>query len=403
MLSMFRVRQWLATSILIGLTALTACGGSNGNGSNPPALSNSPVRITFSGVGALGIFDPSISEDPATGRLWMSYSEVSVSANSSWGVGLRLAFSDDGQTWQDAGAIQPFTDVTVGPLTVTSPEPAIPASSPGTWQNETSTLVYDANAAPAERWKLFWHQVLWANNNIYFASYSWVAMKAAATPLGLATAASVKLFSGYLVKSDGNTTTAPAFSPIGGPAQIALDTKHAELSNCVFAEPGLLSNSAGLHLALDCQYLGPTVQPYTTLLRCANPGCTTTASASWNYIGRITSPSDAQMIDAKYKGLSAPALTQKAGTYYLVTTPVDATGDRYDGCRVYRFTDLATGALQRSAGTLVTVQQVAGLAGSHHGACAYHERLQRGIVYSQLVAADAPTIFQMFQSGMDIP
>jgi hypothetical protein len=387
--------------LLVAMSAVVmACNGSS-DSSTP---NTDPVRITFSGVGAQGIFDPSIAEDPDTGRLWMSYSEVGDSANSFWGVGIRLAYSDDGRTWHDAGAIAPFTDVTVGPLTVTSPgEPEILADSPGTWQNETSTLIYDQNASSGARWKILWHQILWVNNSIYMASYSWIAMKEAATPEGLAAATPVKLFGGYLLKTDGETTGAPAFSPIAGPPRIALETKHADLSTCVFGEPGAMATSAGLYLSFDCQLLGPTVTPYAVLFRCDAPGCVMTDSASWSYITRMLAPSDAQAIDPAYKGLSATAFAEKAGNVYLIATPVDATGDRYDGCRVYRFTDLANGTLERSTGSLVTVTQVAGIPDTHHGACAYHASLADGIIYSQLITEDDPTIFQIYASRVDIP
>jgi hypothetical protein len=334
----------------------------------------------------------------------MSYSEVGNSTNSLWGVGIRLAWSDDGVTWQDAGAIAPFTDVTVGPLTVTSPgEPAIPADTPGTWQHETSTLVYDPNATAGERWKVLWHQILWENNSIYLASYSWIAMKAAATPEGLAAAAPVKLFGGYLLKPDGETTGGPAFSPIAGPPQVALHTKHADLATCVFGEPGAMATGAGLSLSFDCQVLGgPTVEPYAVLFRCA-AGCAITNPAEWTYVTRMLAPADAQAIDPAYKGLSATAFAEQSGGVYLIATPVAVSGDRYDGCRVYRFSDLASGTLERSGGALVTVAQLAGVPDTHHGACAYHPDLAYGLVYSQLVTADAPAIFQMFQSRVGIP
>jgi hypothetical protein len=323
--------------------------------------------------------------------------------NSSWGVGLRLAYSDDGRTWQDAGVLAPFTDVTLGSLTTGPGEPPILANSPGTWQNETSTLIYDANAAAGERWKLLWHQVLWANNAIYFASYSWIAMKAAATPLELDTAPPVKLFGGYLLKSDGEISGLPAHPPIAGPPQIQLDTKHAELSTCVFGEPGLLATAAGLYLTMDCQLLGPTVTPYAVLFRCVTPGCVMTSSASWSYITRTLGPSDAQAIDPSYKGLSATAFAENAGNVYLIATPVATAGDRYDGCRVYRVTDLASGSLQRSAGALVTITQVDGIPGTHHGACAYHASLADGLLLSQLIPSATPAIFQLYASGVDVP
>ena len=76
------------------------------------------------------------------------------------------------------------------------PTGSIPAGSQGIWQSETSTLIYDPAATPAERWKLIWFQYLNANLTSFFADHSWIAMKTASTPLGLLTATPVKLFGG---------------------------------------------------------------------------------------------------------------------------------------------------------------------------------------------------------------
>src|SRR5262249_39808930 len=147
----------------------------------------------------------------------------------------------------------------------------------------------------------------------------------------LAAATSVKLFTSYLAKSDGQASGAPAFAPIGGPAAIALDRKDPSLGACVFGEPAALSAADGLYLALDCQWLGARVEPHTILLRCAWPGCTITEAATWTVVGRLTEPRDAKRIDEKYKGFGGTALAEKNGKYYLIATPVETTGTRYDG------------------------------------------------------------------------
>lgn len=97
------------TAILL-IIFLSACGGGKGNAPSDPISPVAPAaeKLTFSGIGDLGIFDPSITLDPSSGRLWMSYSSVNTSPNYSssvyWAVSTRLAYSDDdGLSWQDAG------------------------------------------------------------------------------------------------------------------------------------------------------------------------------------------------------------------------------------------------------------------------------------------------------------
>ena len=41
-------------------------------------------KLTFTGVGSGGIFDPSVTKDPTTGKLWMSYSAVEPSYNGGY-------------------------------------------------------------------------------------------------------------------------------------------------------------------------------------------------------------------------------------------------------------------------------------------------------------------------------
>lgn len=355
--------------------------------------------------GPRGVFDPSVTEDPATGRLWMSYSSFQASTHSSWGVELRIAYSDDGERWHDAGTVQRHSEVLVGPLETTeADEPEVDEGTRGTWQNETSTLVYDEHAPREQRWKLFWHQSLWAKDAPRYASYGWIALKMADTPENLAHAEPIKLFTGYMARSAASSAGMPVFSPIPRPPAIELDKRDPQLGACVFGQPAALSAHDALYLALDCAWLGTRPSLHTVLLRCSYPGCDVTSAASWTVVGRLTEPRDAPRIDERYKGFGGTSLAEKDGRYYLIATPVTVKGDRYDGCQVFRFEDLAQGKLERQRrDTLVVARTVRGIADTHHGACAAHAGLKSGILMSQILSTAAPRVMQIRSTGVELP
>jgi hypothetical protein len=356
------------------------------------------------GIGARGVFDPSVTEDPETRRLWMSYSSFDASLHSQSGVNVRIASSDDGETWRDAGIVHAFTDVVVGPLDATDAgEVSVDEASRGTWQNEASTLVYDSRAPREQRWKLFWHQVMWVNDIPRYASYSWIALKMADAPENLARAPTIKLFTGYMARTAGESAAPPAVSPIPGPPAIQLDKKDPQLGACMFGQPTAISAPDGLYLALDCAWLGTHALLHTTLLKCAYPGCTVTDAASWTVVGRLTEPRDGLQLDEQYKGFGGTALVESGGHYYLIATPITAKDNRYDGCNVYRFENLNQGKLERRRGKLVVAQRVRGIPETHHGACAAHSRLQGGILLSQIVSSAAPRLMQIRRSGVQLP
>ncbi len=404
---------------MVLLLVLAGCGGSS-ESSNPDAGNPAvPERITFADGGALGIFDPSIAQDPNTHRLWMSYSAVDASrynypTDLYWSASIRLAFSDDsGDTWQDAGVVvADFTEPVVGGPTmdVTPPAPLIDYPSAGIWQSETSSLVYDPGAPPAERWKLIWFQYLNADLVSYFLDYSWIAMKAAATPLDLASATPVKLFGGFGLQADGEITGDPVFSPIGTPPAIRLNadlTRAApgadldHLDVCVFAEPGLHATGSGLYLSMFCADLS-IPDEFIVAFRCPSP-CTMTDPAAWEYLGRVLTPADAAVIGRDH--FQAPAFVTQNNKTYLLATPVDTTaGNRYDGCRAYEFADVDTGTLLvDGGGQLLVVQRVDGKAGTHHGACEAIDGLQGGIIYSQFEPDGVPETFRLYKSQVSLP
>lgn len=391
---------------------LNACGGNSGSSF---VATPAPERVVFAGAGDLGIFDPSVTRDPGTGRLWMSYSSVDTSIyylpSIYWAVSVRLAFSDDdGVTWQDAGVVvAPKVETLVGPMPEAHPTGSIPANSPGIWQSETSSLIYDPSAPLTERWKLVWHQYLNANLTSFFADYGWITMKMASTPAGLAVAAPVKLFGGAGLQPDGSNTGAPVFSPTGGVPAIQLNTDLtqaavgadlADLNLCVFAEPGLHATNNAVYLAIFCADAATMpVTEYLVYFRCASP-CDMTSAAGWEYLGRLLTPADAQAAtgDDHYQ---APALVEKNGRTYLLATPVDTTsGNRYDGCRVYEFTDVDTNQLRRNNGQLVEVARVNGAAGTHNGACADYNGLDGGILFSQFEETNPAETFEVYKSNV---
>ncbi len=394
---------------------LTACGGGSGGSSGTV----SPERITFTGGGGLGIFDPSIEQKPGDTRMWMSYSAVDkssfYSSTTYWGVSIRLAYSDDnGITWQDGSVdVSSFTDRIVGPMAVTSPMPPIVTTSAGVWQSETSSLVYDPGALAGQEWKIIWFQYLNSNLNNYFLDYSWIAMKTAATPQGLATATTVKLFGGFGIQSDGEITGTPSFSPIGGPAAIALDSdlnraavgaSLSDLSKCVFAEPGMAATSTAVYLSIFCADVNTNPpEEYLMQFKCASP-CTMTNAADWEYLGKLLTPADAAAATGR-DHYQAPSLVEQNGKTYLITTPVDTTsGNRYDGCVVYEFEDVNTNKLLKdSGGKLIEVTSVSGDPSLHNGACDYFDGLSGGIIYSQFDPANAPETFRIYKSQVSIP
>jgi len=401
---------------------ISACGGSDDD--DPVAVAtcstarvNGAVeanRITFDGAGTLGIFDPSITRDPGSGRLWMSYSAVDESSyyvpTTYWGVSICLAYSDDnGGSWQDAGrVVASHTEQRVGPVT----SPPIAADSPSIWQSEMSSLIYDPGATVDERWKIIWVQYLHANNTSYFADFSWIAMKAASTPAGLVNATPVKLFGGYGINPEGGNAGSPVYSPIAAAPALQLNTdltktiagaNLAELDKCVFAEPGLYASSSAVYLAIFCADAATApVTEYVVYFRCNSP-CDMTQAASWEYVGRLLTPADA--FDATGEDhFQAPSLVEKGGNIYLIVTPVNTTsGNLYYGCEVYKFVDIDSITLERNAGILVSHGSISGEASVHSGACDAYDGLQGGIVISKFNPLNAPETFRIYKTLVSLP
>jgi len=420
--------------LLFMLLSLIACSnggdGDNGGTNNGPA---EPVKLAISGTtaGTLGIFDPSAAEDPATHRLWMSYSSIDPSSYATyndptityWQVSIRLAYSDDnGANWQDSGTVvSPSVETLVGPMTAAHPGGDIPVNSEAIWQSETSSLIYDPNANAGEQWKLIWYQYLHADGRSFFADYQWIALKMAATPEELAAATPIKLFGGAGLQPENTNDASPVFAPIGGAPAIQLNSDLTntlgaadlnDLSACIFAEPGLYANTSAVYLIVFCADAStiPTlggITQYIVHFRCNSP-CDMTSASSWEYLGRLLSPTDTQAVTTD-NHFQAPSIVEKNGSAYLIVTPVDKSNplvDRYDGCKVYKFSDLNSNQLVRHSGDLVEFANVSAVnrdSDSHHGACDAISDMQGGILLSQTGTVGTANTFQIFKSQVLLP
>ena len=204
-------------------------------------------KLTFAGVGSGGIFDPSVTQDPTTGKLWMSYSAVEPSVlfpiANKISPHTRLAYSSDsGETWVDIGAVNVIRDVIL---------PLAPPNDMGTWMNEVSTLVYDPGAPSGERWKLMWQTFMKINGASHF-EHSWIAIKMASTPENLLTATAAKLFTYYGYDTANNSGAAVTNPPIATVPAIQIDTAFAQLNKCVIGEPGLFATATDKATPPNC-------------------------------------------------------------------------------------------------------------------------------------------------------
>ena len=392
---MSRLRPLLLL-ILAGMTiSLSGCHSDSGAPPQSTAPTATPTRIQFASIGSRGIFDPSLTQDAGTGRLWMSYSAVNPSV--MWPtqnlnvVTTRLAFSDNGGTsWVEAGTtINNALDVTI---------PLAPPNNAGTWHHEVSKLVYDHDpAAPVNaRWRLFWHHYLIVNDQRLF-EHGWIGYKEASTPTGLAGATERKLFGALGYDAANNMQGGTTGSPVGGAPLIAFHTAfHQDLSGCaVLSEPGVVATASGLYLSILCGEAAPALNHRIVLMRCANP-CDPTQATNWAYVRTIFQDVDAVAVGAL--NFSATDLFESGGKIYLMISPATNTPipDAYNGCFVYEFSDIVTGTLT-GGGTGIT--QIAGTPGSFNGACAYHAgATTAGFLYGEVLLT-APDLFRIFMSG----
>ena len=352
-------------------------------------------RVTFAGIGPIGVFDPSLASANTEARVWMAYSEVI--ASPTWPtqnvhvVRTRLARTDD----QGAS----FVDVAANPTSILDVTlPLAPPKNAGTWHSEVASFVWDEGATDAQRWRIAFHHYLLIDGERRF-EHGWIGMKSAATPELLSTATEVKLFVGSMYDAGNDVLGGGSRSPLGGAPILHAETLHAALAGCAgFTEPSLFATSTSLEIALLCAK-SPT-DGRVVRLKCSAP-CTATSPSSWTYAGTLLTNADATALGYD-SGFSAPSLVRTAsGGRALVITPVRSTpvAGFYDGCLVYPLT--MGGALAGSASAPSLV--VPGTVGAFRGACDYSPKAAAaGILLSELDSSATDT-FRLFATHLAIP
>jgi hypothetical protein len=379
---------------------------------HPGAMAQQPPTGQFEATGSLlampqvsasGTFDPSLA-DTATGQpAWMSYSAVDPSPRfpqNTRTVTTRLAHSEDGgSTWTDLGfPVNRLKEVQLG------------ESSGGSWSNEVSSLIFDPAAPPQARWKLFWHHYLGVGTAGQFQN-GWIAYKGAATPAQLASAQEIKLFGALAYNHDNDRLDSATGPPVAGPPAVEIGEIDSRLSRCVaLTEPGAMATPSALYISLDCfqpkvssviGLLGVGVfgvKDQTILLKCATP-CHPAHQASWRYVGTLLTPDDADFFG--FRSFSGSDLFSDNGRAYLIASPVSdkPVGNAYNGCYLFRFTDLDTGALERSRGHPVPLMNIHGSPNTFNGACTYQASAPNsGFLYGQITFAKLP-IFHIYSTG----
>ncbi|EPG75312.1 hypothetical protein LEP1GSC058_1942 [Leptospira fainei serovar Hurstbridge str. BUT 6] len=319
--------------------------------------------LEIKGVGAYGIFDPSVVMDRQSNKIYMSYSAVDPSyrwpVEHPHAISTRLAYSlDKGLTWNDSGlAINEAEDEEGQKLSLKlfgrSPKPM-------TWNQEVSSLIFDANAPRSERWKLFWHRYPLIDGERKF-EYGWIAFKQAESPEQLASAKEIKLFSGKYYDS--------AADQYLGTPQVQLNRIHPELSDCVaFTEPSAFIKEKRLYLALSCADGNLPWNGRQILLN--------RQDGNWNYVGILLDnrrDSDGlQIAGNSFTGFSAPELIAVRDKTYLAVTPTtNGENPAYHGCIVFEIEDLDSAKILRESKFLKISKVVPGNSELHNGACSY--------------------------------
>ena len=383
----------------IGVSALAmvlACGGDGASSATPPVtMPGTPTPpptpaptptptpsgpqydlLTIAGdAGPAQIYDPNLEYTGQTG--WLAYTKVDFDMIPGFPLlHTQIANSvDRGLNWRLSNRANESirTQLTETDGTILD----------GIWRYETPAIVHtpDDIAAP---WKLFAHKYFWTPARDRLFEYGWISMRTAAGPEG-PWGVEEALF---------GTSFTPA-APFASRINIAdLDPSLADM--IVITEPGVLYKDGTLYLSLSGATSAAGIDR-TFLLASDDQG------QNWRYISNLITKTDAQALGAeRYDGSS---LVSFRGDIYLLVSPARG-GIAHDGTSVFRFTDIATGQLERTvSGILREYHHIArqpefsGPLGA--GQSDYHEDNLGGVLIPQN-DGDGPLFFQIFQTGEDI-
>jgi hypothetical protein len=371
--------------VLATALAVLVCSGCSQAGSAAPggaAIHRDGAEVSYPQLAIDGRAAQSGSYDPALEydedeRGWLAYSSVPYLPDKPY-THTHLATSEDhGASWSFVGEINHSFDDTI----VTEA-----GSRSGAWRYEVPTLVHDEGDAGKE-WKLFVHRHFWNAIDDRMPQYGWIAYRHAAQPGG-PWSAEIPLF------GSGAWPLAPYHVTL-----VDVNALHADLAaNLAYTEPGSLVWDGTLYVSL-------------VALRADGPESVVILASDdhgqqWRYVGTALTNRDARAFG--YVRFDGSSLTAHGGDPFLMVTAVDDTGMN-DGTFVFRFADIASGAVLRSGGRPrlhlhIPIQRRLIESGIRIGGgqSSYHElNTGGGVLMPQFDAVDVPLdYFRIFSTGV---
>lgn len=369
-------RSAVAATLAVALGACNV-GSARGPTARAPlsGVVYTPVSIAGEDVGA-NIFDPSLEYAGSTG--WLAYSDIEGDARPVGPyIHTNIARSRNaGQSWELVTRANTSSDAQI---TGADGRPL-----DGVWRYEVPALVHvpEDSAAP---WKLFSHRYFSTVREDRMFQYGWIAVRSATDPAGPWGPEEALI----------GTAFTP-FTPFSTRVNVAeLDPSLRDV--VVITEPGVLYQEGTIYLSVS----GARRDGVDRIFLLASNDF----GATWRFVANLLTRSDARRLGAaRFDGSS---LVEVAGVVFLLATP-ERNSRQHDGTSVFRFVDVATGALERADGALVVVSQIDAqarfTAGNRDGGQAdYDEANTRGgVLFPQTTIEYAPRFFQIFQTGRDL-
>jgi hypothetical protein len=327
-----------------------------------------------------GFADPSMRRDPASGRLWLSYSWPhdivgdAAATKDTYVLDIHLSHSDDsGNTWvydEPLWTAQPVTSASAGAgdggLTyyssheVSNLAPIDDGSGNVSWVSIHKYYTVEAGQNPTSDWAQF------TASNMFIVS-------AASTPTALDTAPTQRL----------------GFAGTQAAVDFTLTSLSPDLAACALLdEPALMQQGSLLYLAAFCSSQHGNAPDYTNGFYAIFSTTPTGAPAgwTWKYEGKLSTPADAEQLDGHQIWWELDFTRKSDGTLLALVTPTDSTsgGLSNDGCRVLEVASLSPPAMAHdSAGNFIDLASIttSDLSGRSGGqACTYEPASQTGVV-----------------------
>ncbi len=345
-----------------------------------PGLGASPFR---------GYGDPSIRQDPADDRLWLSYSYLSVHPwpSPEFGVSIHLASSSDGgDSWRFDRSLASSE----GELDPT------PAAGLGVSVHEVSTLAPLTNAR-GTRWfgmHLRYFQPFGKEGrrpqSIHFR------LARSARPAGLGRRQQAKL---------GAPFTAAAWQ-----SDLDLSTLDPDLTRCtLWTEPALYGLDETLYMVAQCLVIDPTTgvrrRGAEFLGVFATDGRGPVTALDWSWRGRLTGRREALALGGQV--LTQPDVARaRDGSLLLLVTPKRLSPrERHLGCRALELESLDPPRLRRDASGKPIVRadiRSSDSTGLGPGLCAYDAASSTGVLFvrTEIDVSIPDIVFRLHATGI---